>query len=144
MFSKTCEYAIRAVLFIAQKSEDGKRVNIKSIAKNNNSPESFIAKILQQLTKRGIVQSVKGPNGGFFVNEKSKENSIADIVKAIDGEELFVNCALGLSQCSEEYPCPIHHEYKKIKQQITQMLESAKVSDLSDDLEQKLTFLKKA
>ena len=66
MFSKTCEYAIRAVLFIAQKSEDGKRVNIKSIAKNINSPESFIAKILQQLTKRGIVQSVKGPNGVFL------------------------------------------------------------------------------
>lgn len=144
MFSKTCEYAIRAVLYIAQKSEGGKRVNIKSIAKNINSPESFIAKILQQLTKKGIVQSVKGPNGGFFVNERSKENSIADIVKAIDGEELFTNCGLGLSQCSEEYPCPIHHQYKIIKQQITQMLESAKLSTLSDDLEQKLTFLKKA
>ena len=144
MFSKTCEYAIRAVLYIAQKSEGGEKVNIKSIAKNINSPESFIAKILQQLTKKGLVQSVKGPNGGFYINERSREYSLSDIVKAIDGEDIFVNCGLGLSQCSEEHPCPIHHEYKKIKQNITQMLNNAKVHSLSEELAQNLTFLKKA
>ena len=67
MFSKTCEYAIRAMIFIAQKSKDGSRVRIKEIAKGIDSPEHFIAKILQDLGKKKLLQSIKGPNGGFFL-----------------------------------------------------------------------------
>lgn len=70
MFSKTCEYAIRAMIFIAQRSKDGQRVGIREIAKGIDSPEHFIAKILQQLARKGVVASVKGPNGGFFLDEK--------------------------------------------------------------------------
>ena len=69
MFSKTCEYAIRAMIFIAQKSKDGNKVGIKEIAKGIDSPEHFIAKILQDLGRRGLLQSAKGPNGGFYLDE---------------------------------------------------------------------------
>ena len=67
MFSKTCEYAIRAVLFIAQKSADGTKIGIREIAKGIDSPEHFIAKILQDLSRKGMVQSQKGPAGGFYL-----------------------------------------------------------------------------
>lgn len=61
MFSKTCEYAIRALIYIAQKSKDGNRIGIKEIASGIDSPEYFIAKILQDLSRKNFVQSAKLP-----------------------------------------------------------------------------------
>ena len=74
MFSKACEYAIRAMLFIAQKSEAGYNIGIKEISKGIDAPEHFLAKILQELSRKGIVQSIKGPNGGFYLDESAKKN----------------------------------------------------------------------
>lgn len=143
MFSKTCEYAIRAMIFIAQKSKDGNKVGIKEIAKGIDSPEHFIAKILQDLGRKRLLQSLKGPNGGFYLDAESLECSLADIVKVVDGDKLFTGCGLGLKQCSESHPCPIHHEFKAVRKGIQQMLENAKLGEFTEELEQSLTFLKR-
>ena len=143
MFSKTCEYAIRAVLFIAHKSEGGAKVGIKDIAKGIDSPEHFVAKILQNLSKQGLLQSQKGPAGGFYLDAKGRKTSLADIIKAVDGERLFSDCGMGLKQCSETRPCPIHDDYKQIRKQLLQMLENAKVGTFSEELGRNLVFLKR-
>lgn len=143
MFSKTCEYAIRAMIFIAQKSKDGNKVGIKEIAKGIDSPEHFIAKILQDLGRKRLLQSLKGPNGGFYLDEETLQFSLADIVKAVDGDKLFTGCGLGLKQCSETHPCPIHHEFKNIRKGFHQMLENAKLGEFTEELEKRLTFLKR-
>ncbi|MEO5998856.1 MAG: Rrf2 family transcriptional regulator [Chitinophagaceae bacterium] len=143
MFSKTCEYAIRAIIFIAQKSENGVNVGIKEIFKGINAPESFIAKILQELSRKGLIQSVKGPNGGFFLDEESKKNTLADIVKTIDGDKLFTGCALGLKNCSEIEPCPLHDEFKVIRQQMHNMLRNSTVAEFNTELAQGLKHLKR-
>lgn len=143
MFSKTCEYAIRAMIFIAQRSKAGNRVGIKVIAKAIDAPEHFIAKILQDLSRKGLVQSLKGPTGGFFMEEESSECSLADIVTAIDGDKLFTGCALGLRNCNEKKPCPIHNEFKKVREDIYNMLEAARIGKFSKQLEKNLAFLKR-
>ncbi len=143
MFSKTCEYAIRAMIYIAQKSKDGNKVGIKEIAKGIDSPEHFIAKILQDLGRKKLVQSVKGPHGGFYLDAQTIQCSIADIVKVVDGDTLFTGCGLGLKQCSETHPCPIHHEFKNLRKDIQTMLEKAKLNAFTEELENSLTFLKR-
>ena len=143
MFSKTCEYAIRAVIFIAQKSTDGSRIGIKEIANGIDSPEHFVAKILQELSRKGIILSQKGPNGGFYLDTQSRKHTLADIVHLIDGDHLFSGCALGLKQCSETKPCPLHNEFKAIRDAISKMLRSTYVGEFSDQLERKLVFLKR-
>lgn len=143
MFSKTCEYAIRAMIFIAQKSKDGSKVGIKEIAKGIDSPEHFIAKILQDLSRRKLIQSLKGPNGGFYLNAEALQCSLADIVKAVDGDRLFTGCGLGLTQCSEIHPCPIHHEFKAVRNGLQHMLENARLGEFTEELEKRLTFLKR-
>jgi len=143
LFSKTCEYAIRALIYIAQKSKDGSRIGIKDIASGIDSPEYFIAKILQELSRKGFVQSVKGPNGGFYMDEDNLEQSIADIVREIDGDKLFSGCGLGLKECSENHPCPIHNDFKNIRKEIKDMLERSKIKMFVRNLDLKLTFLKK-
>jgi Rrf2 family protein len=143
MFSKTCEYAFRALIFIAQKSRDGYKVGIKEIAKGIDAPDFFIAKILHELTKKKLVQSLKGPTGGFYLDKPSLQNSLADVVKAIDGEKIFSGCGLGLDYCSEAQPCPIHFEFKKVRQEIYKMLQDAKLGDLQEQLESKIAYLKR-
>lgn len=143
MFSKTCEYAIRALIYIAQKSKDGNRIGIKEIASGIDSPEYFIAKILQDLSRKGFVQSAKGPNGGFYMDENNLKLSVADIVREMDGDKLFTGCGLGLKECSEDHPCPIHNDFKHIRQDIKDMLDNSKIEMFVEKLDLKLTFLKK-
>ncbi|MBU0695940.1 MAG: Rrf2 family transcriptional regulator [Bacteroidetes bacterium] len=143
IFSKTCEYAIRSVFFIAHKTADGGRVGIKEIAKGISSPEPFLAKILQDLSRRGIVQSVKGPNGGFFMDKNTLKRPLADVVEAVDGNNLFTGCGLGLEYCSESNPCPLHHEFKDIRNKIHHMLLTTSIEDFNDDLNLGIISLKK-
>lgn|SRR5690606_23991565 len=140
MFSKTCEYGIRAMIFISQKSSEGLKAGVKEISHGIDSPEHFIAKILQILTKKGLLSSSKGPNGGFFIKKQSTV-TLADIVKAIDGDKLFVRCGLGLGYCSERHPCPIHHDFKLIRDHISQMLHTSELNNFNDLLKDKSTYL---
>lgn len=125
---------MRAVFYIAQRSHEGHKVGIKEIAGHINSPESFLAKILQNLSREGLVQSSKGPNGGFYLDSNGLKRPLADIVSAVEGDEIFTGCAMGLSQCSEKNPCPLHDEFKNIRKQITIMLRNTSIGQCNDAL----------
>ncbi|MBS1974046.1 MAG: Rrf2 family transcriptional regulator, partial [Bacteroidetes bacterium] len=125
MLSKTCEYAIRAMIYIAQQSKNGSRVNVKEIASNIDSPELFIGKILQGLSKKGLLQSLPGRYGGFYINEAEAKTSLADIVIAIDGDKIFKGCGVGLGYCSEKKPCPIHADYKRARNALYKIYKEA-------------------
>ena len=121
MLSKTCEYALRAMIYIAQQSRDGSMINIKEVAGKINSPELFIGKILQGLSKQGFLQSSKGRYGGFYISDDEAKHSLADIITAIDGDKMFQGCGLGLAFCSETNPCPIHDTYKEARDQLQEI-----------------------
>jgi Rrf2 family protein len=144
MFSKACEYGIRGMLYIARKSRDGVRVGIKEIARAIDSPEPFMAKILQDLSRKGLVASIKGPNGGFFMEIAHLKISLADIVTAIDGDSLFTGCGLGLKACNEKKPCPIHFEFKALRENLQTMLESTALEDFATKIENGRFHLKRA
>jgi len=144
MFSKTCEYGMRAVIFIAEESNEGRRTGIKEIARQIDSPEAFTAKILRILVKNEIICSSKGPSGGFYMPEESlSEIKLVKIISAIDGDAVFKACALGLDSCSEDSPCPLHNEFKRIRDDLAEMLHSISIRDLMSRLHSKQTFLKR-
>ncbi|MDM1294969.1 MULTISPECIES: RrF2 family transcriptional regulator [Sphingobacterium] len=134
IFSKTCEYAMRAMFYIAQRSQEGHRSGIKEIAEHIDSPEHFLAKILQKLSKDGLVQSIKGPNGGFYLDSKGLDLPLAEIVVAFEGEKLFTGCGLGLSYCSEENPCPLHNDFKEVRNKLTLMLNTTTIGQFNYEL----------
>lgn len=134
LFSKTCEYAMRAVFYIASQSGDGARPGIKEIAEKINSPEHFLAKILQKLGRAGIISSIKGPNGGFYIEPKGLKRPLADIITALEGNEIFTGCGMGLSYCSETNPCPLHQEFKKVRNQLTHMLCNTTIGAFNHEL----------
>lgn len=144
MFSKSCEYGIRASLYIAQQSQLGKRSGIKDIAKAIDSPVAFTAKILQQLAKHRIVNSIKGPSGGFEITLIDLDNiKLSHIVSAIDGNSVYSGCGLGLKACNARKPCPIHESFKAIRDNLKKMLESTSLKLLVNGLDTGLTFLKR-
>ncbi len=141
MFSKACEYGIRAVLFIAKQSQNDLRPNISEIAKAVDSPEPFTAKVCQQLARENVIRSKKGPSGGFYL-EKDSQLKLSEIVSAIDGDKIFTGCGLGLRECSSEHPCPVHNQFMKVRNGLKHMCENTLVMELAANLEDGETFLK--
>ena len=143
MFSKACEYGIRAAIFIATKSSKGIRVGIKDVAKEIDSPEPFTAKIMQILTKNGIIESSKGVGGGFEVsNEAVKTIKLIQIVDAIDGDNIYKGCGIGLKECSEIHPCPVHKDFKKIRELLLAMLTNTTLEELASGVKAGDFYLK--
>jgi Rrf2 family iron-sulfur cluster assembly transcriptional regulator len=142
MFSKACEYGIRAVIIIESYSKNNKKIGIKEICNGINAPEPFTAKILQNLRKLEIISSTKGPNGGFFI-ERDKDIKLLEIVLAIDGNKIITECGLGIKECSELKPCPIHADFKPIRESLKQVLEKTSVRQVTEDMDKGLSFLKK-
>lgn len=142
MFSKSCEYGIKAILYIATQSSQNIRVKIGDIVRNTGSPEAFTGKILGVLSRNGIIDSYTGPNGGYEINQhKIEHTTIADIVKAIDGNQFFEGCVLGLSHCNEKKPCPMHHSVTSIRNEMIEALRATTVSQLAKDIENKVSLL---
>jgi Rrf2 family iron-sulfur cluster assembly transcriptional regulator len=143
MFSKTCEYGIRATIFIASQSYQNNRVGLKDIAQKIDSPEAFTAKILQILSKNNIINSIKGVGGGFEIpKETMSKIKLSHIVTALEGDSVFTGCGLGLSSCSEEHPCPVHEKFKSIRNELAFMLENTNLEELALGIKTGDTFLR--
>jgi len=134
IFSKTTEYALRAVFYIASVSNEGKKVGIAEIAKHTGSPEAFLGKILQTLTKNELILSTRGPSGGFYITEKEMEFTLADIIGVLDGPSIFEGCGLGLKECSHTDPCPLHEDFKKIRGDLSILLHKTKIAQFNQAL----------
>jgi Rrf2 family protein len=143
MFSKACEYGIKATIFIAISSYEGRRVSPKEISKKIDSPTAFTAKILQALVKHNIVNSIKGAHGGFEI-DKNKISTIklSQIVNAIDGDKIYNGCGLGLHTCDENHPCPVHDKFKIVRTELKDMLENTNLEQLALDIKSGVAFLK--
>lgn len=143
MFSKACEYGIKASIYIACNSYDEKRVSLKEIAKEIDSPEAFTAKILQDLVRNSIINSVKGAYGGFEIPKNQIASiKLSQIVTAIDGDNIYHGCGLGLHVCDENHPCPVHDQFKVIRNQLKVMLEETNLEQLALDIKSGVSFLK--
>jgi Rrf2 family transcriptional regulator, iron-sulfur cluster assembly transcription factor len=144
MFSKSCEYGIKATAFIAAEAEKNQRVSLKAIAKAIDSPVAFTAKILQQLARTGIIDSIQGATGGFEIQQSRIDKiKLSQIVSAIDGENIYRGCGLGLKACNANKPCPVHDKFMIIREELKNMLETTTVRDLAAGLKEGHTYLKR-
>jgi len=134
MLSNACKYAIRSILYLAIHTNEDKKVGVKKIAEELETPQPFLAKLLQQLTRNSLVSSSKGPKGGFYLSDENKENAIWDIIKNIDGTTKFDQCFLGLSKCSDNNPCPVHFIVAPFKKSIVESFRDKTISQYVDEI----------
>lgn len=137
LYSKSAEYAIQALIYLAEKKSD-KPTMISEIAKAYNIPYQFLAKIMQTLVKQRLVVATRGRNGGVNLAKDSKEIYLNQIVYAVDGPPPETDqCVVGLNKCSDETPCPLHDQWKPIRKQIREMLASEPLDDLAERVVEK-------
>lgn len=141
MLSYTCKTAIKAVIFLSTQSEDDVKTGIKEISRRIGASEHTVAKILQLLARKKVINSLKGPSGGFYLTETQQEQAVIHIVVAIEGDEVFKECGLGLTKCSATRPCPIHDEYKVARELMEKIFRERTVRDLCGSVTNGLAYL---
>lgn len=133
LYSKTAQYSIQSMLFIAANNSE-QNILVRDVAKELGLPSSFLSKILQTLSRYGFLNSVKGPKGGFSLSDKGGGSSIAELVAVVDGPMNFDMCLAGFSPCSEENACPFHHEWKRIREEIRELVNSKAIVELAKEM----------
>ena len=140
IYSKPCEYAIRALSSLAR-SSNGTRVQAQEIAKEEGLPAPVLGKVLQELVRKGLLESRRGPGGGFRLARRPQLITLRDVVAAIDGLDQFLECAVGLERCSDESPCPLHDTWKGLRTQMMDYLEHTTLADMAAAVAKKKEFL---
>jgi len=136
ILSKTTEYAIRALLYMVVTPER-QYIPVKEISERQNISPSFLSKIVQRLTVTGILSSHKGPLGGVALGRPANQITLLDVVAAIDGLDQWDRCVIGLRECDESNPCPLHREWVRIREQILQMFSRKNLEELAQEITEK-------
>ncbi|NNF33063.1 MAG: Rrf2 family transcriptional regulator [Saprospiraceae bacterium] len=142
MFSKSCKYAIRAVLYLSIHSGEDKMIGVDVISDELDVPKHFLAKLLQQLSRARLISSMKGRSGGFFLSEKDLESNLLLVIEAIDGPGTFTDCVLGLKTCSDKNPCPYHFKITDFRSKFYAQLKEETVGEISTRIKEKNFKLK--
>lgn len=141
MLSNASKYAINAVLFLALNTHEDRKVSVKEIAANIDAPVPFLAKLLQDLARKGVISSSKGPNGGFYLTDENKSQKLLVVIDQVDGMSKLKECVLGLTNCSNEKPCPVHSLLQPLRKNFLNELSSNSITEFAKKVQEGKTFL---
>ncbi|MCX7930011.1 MAG: Rrf2 family transcriptional regulator [Chlorobi bacterium] len=146
IFSRASEYAIQALLYLAKRwLEETKTktnsihqrrhsyIQTKEIAEAHSMPYYFLAKLVQDLTRAGLISSTKGPGGGIRLARDPRDITILDVARSVDNLQYVTDCVIGYEKCSPESPCPLHYEWEKIRQRIFEIIRDKTLAELVEN-----------
>jgi len=142
LYSRPCEYAIRTMAYLARAPSD-ERVQVQEIAEAEAIPAPILAKVLQQLARGNLVNSYKGPGGGFNLNRTPSAINLYEIFRVVDGVEDLDRCAVGLAECNDFAPCPLHDTWKSVRVHLLQYLKKTNLEEMASAVERKKELLEK-
>lgn len=143
MLGKTTQYSIRSLVYIYLQNVKGVKPGFREIAENIDSPKEFTAKVLQYITRAGIISSMKGRGGGFFFDDPEKPLKLIDIVNITEGQEFLHKCGFGLKSCDADNPCPMHEDYAKVRDVFSELLDNLTIQILAEKISQNKAVLKR-
>jgi len=130
MISNTSKYAIRALIYLELYSSSEKKEGIKSISQELDIPSPFLGKILQMLVKQQILDSTKGPHGGFCLRKSAIDIPIMDVIELMEGKEPFNNCVIRTGPCDPDQPCSMHKKLAPLRREIKILYSTETIADL--------------
>ncbi len=138
MLSASCKYGIRAVIFIASKDKSQGNTGLREIAEKLALPQPYLAKILQTLARKRILNSTKGPHGGFSLIIPPKELSLMNIIDAIDGRNFFDSCYVTGEKCNfdkeDDGRCVLHNDLREEKMRLEKFFSSKTIDQMIDQI----------
>jgi Rrf2 family protein len=132
IYSKSCEHLLRIFSQIPQKTSD-QAFLAKTICRKAKVSESSARKGLQLLVSKGILKAVSGPGGGYQFFVHPKKIPLLDVIEALDGKESYLKCVMGMPQCDQNNPCPMHDTWKDLRQRLSKEFKTTSVFDLMKD-----------
>jgi Rrf2 family transcriptional regulator, iron-sulfur cluster assembly transcription factor len=114
IYSRSAEYAIHALTELAH-LPPGEFALVKTLAAETEIPSHFLAKLLQDMARIGLLKSTKGPHGGFRLNVPPEELSMLRVVEVIDGPGRFDRCLGGNAECNEKVACGMHDGWMALR-----------------------------
>lgn len=132
MFSKTFAYALRATTYVTNKGREDRKVNLEEMVSFVQLSPHYLGKIMQELVRKGILYSTKGPGGGFWIDSEKAKLTIYELLNAVDGEQVANSCIMGKLKCNSSIPCPMHEEYANSKRRLFALMKKTTLEDWSD------------
>lgn len=129
--SKTTEYAIRAMAFLARNGQEP--VSVTHLAETLEIPYKYLARLMTQLSQAGLLESTQGKRGGFRIARPLEEIRLHQVVDVVEGLDNFHRCVLGHSQCDEHDPCCMHHLWEPQIVSARAMIYDSTLADLRQD-----------
>jgi Rrf2 family protein len=129
ILTQTAEYALQATTLLAQ--QDGAVVEVGILADTLRVPRNYLSKTLSQLTRAGILESVRGKRGGFRLARPAAEITILQVVEPFDSLTETRRCLLGQPVCSDRNACPAHKNWKSIGERVVRFFRRTTVADLA-------------
>lgn len=110
------------MIYLSINASEEKPVGIKEVADELDVTRHFLAKIMQMLAKQNLVSSQKGRNGGFYLSRENRKKKLANVIQAIDGQEVLTGCVLGFDKCDSKNPCAFHDNVVKFRDNLNDFL----------------------
>ncbi len=131
IYSKTCEYAIRALKYLASKNNRA-LTSVAEMNKHTGVPSAYLAKVFQCLAREGIVRSKSGPQGGYSLAAHPAQLTVFRVMSAVDDMAVspLSNCVMGQAECNDRNPCSLHPIWAKAKEEMNRVLKKQTLTDL--------------
>lgn len=141
MISNSSKYALKAVLYLAVNSSEEHKILAKELSGPTNVPQAYLSKLMQELSRHGLISSTRGRHGGFYLTDENRTVHLMDIINVIDGDNRLTSCMLSLNKCDANHPCPMHALVGDTKTNFVKNLEETTVADLVVDIRLGKSFL---
>jgi Rrf2 family protein len=131
-FTKSFGYALRGVLYIALNSNDRPKLRVEEIASQLEVPKHFLGKIMKKLVQTGVLNSAKGPHGGFSLNDRTLCTSLLELATITNSITKADDCVLRLDKCDSSHPCPLHSRMLHYRKDLYDLLATTSIGELTN------------
>lgn len=129
--SKTLDYAVRSLIYMGERPVD--RFSMKEISESQHIPQNYLAKIMRRLVEKGLIRSMVGPEGGYYLRKQPSEINLKDVYEAIEGEFRIIDCMEHDSLCALYGNCSQLPVWDKLKVSMVQLMETTTLEDMLEN-----------
>jgi len=129
--TRAADYGVRVMIYLAAAADA--RISLIEIAQATSAPLSFLSKVLQALSRAGLISSRRGQSGGFRMLNRGRAASMLDVIEAVDGKICLNACLVAGKSCSRKHSCPAHPVWVDAQRAMLLVLDAAKIASLAAD-----------
>lgn len=128
--TRAADYAVRVMICLAS-SATQERVSLPTLAAATEAPGSFLSKVLQALSRAGLITSRRGQTGGFQISALGRKASMLQVIEAIDGPICLNLCLVSGQSCHRRAACPAHPVWAKAQRSMLEVLSAASIAEMA-------------